>query len=95
MNWLTPPLRPGTWAQSPRVRRGPPSIVLAADDKATTPRLCSRAELRVHAVEYGLGKLAGAITAEAALSFLGLGTQRPTRPTPAWGSMLNPAQSLT
>lgn len=34
--------------------------------------------------------MAGAITAEATLSFLGLGTQPPT---PAWGSMLNLAQS--
>jgi peptide/nickel transport system permease protein len=33
--------------------------------------------------------MAGAITAEATLSFLGLGTQPPT---PAWGSMLNLAQ---
>ncbi|HEY3247939.1 MAG TPA: ABC transporter permease [bacterium] len=33
---------------------------------------------------------AAAITAEAALSFLGLGTQPPT---PSWGSMLNIAQS--
>ncbi len=33
---------------------------------------------------------ANAITAEAALSFLGLGTQPPT---PSWGSMLNTAQS--
>ncbi len=34
--------------------------------------------------------MAGAITAEAALSFLGLGTQPPT---PSWGSMLNIAQA--
>jgi peptide/nickel transport system permease protein len=34
--------------------------------------------------------MAGAIIAEASLSFLGLGTQPPT---PAWGSMLNIAQS--
>ncbi len=33
--------------------------------------------------------MAGAITAEATLSFLGLGTQPPT---PAWGAMLNIAQ---
>jgi len=34
--------------------------------------------------------MAGAITAEATLSFLGLGTQPPT---PSWGSMLNIAQA--
>lgn len=34
--------------------------------------------------------MATAITAEAALSFLGLGTQPPT---PSWGSMLNVAQA--
>jgi len=34
--------------------------------------------------------MAAAITAEAALSFLGLGTQPPT---PSWGSMLNIAQA--
>ncbi len=34
--------------------------------------------------------MAGAVTAEAALSFLGLGTQPPT---PSWGSMLNIAQA--
>jgi peptide/nickel transport system permease protein len=33
---------------------------------------------------------AAAITAEATLSFLGLGTQPPT---PSWGSMLNIAQA--
>ena len=36
-------------------------------------------------VQASLG-MAGAITAEAGLSFLGLGTQPPT---PSWGSMLN------
>src|SRR5438552_3037978 len=35
-------------------------------------------------------EMAGAITAEATLSFLGLGTQPPT---PSWGSMLNIAQA--
>src|SRR2546427_4326871 len=35
--------------------------------------------------------MAGAITAEAALSFLGLGTQPPT---PSWGSLLNIAQAF-
>src|SRR2546428_8869370 len=34
--------------------------------------------------------MAGAVTAEAALSFLGLGTQPPT---PSWGSMLHNAQA--
>ncbi len=40
----------------------------------------------------GTFAIAGAILAEASLSFLGIGV-RP--PTPTWGSMLNRAQSLT
>ena len=56
---------------------------------ATTPRILSRhvipAALPAVTVQATLG-MGGAILAEAALSFLGLGVQPPT---PSWGTMLN------
>jgi peptide/nickel transport system permease protein len=56
---------------------------------ATTPRILSRhiipATLPAVTVQAALG-MGGAILAEAALSFLGLGVQPPT---PSWGTMLN------
>jgi peptide/nickel transport system permease protein len=56
---------------------------------ATTPRILSRhiipATLPAVTVQATLG-MGGAILAEAALSFLGLGVQPPT---PSWGTMLN------
>ena len=56
---------------------------------ASTPRLLLRhvlpAALPAVLVQATLG-MAGAIIAEAALSFLGLGVQPPT---PSWGTMLN------
>ncbi|MGI9153611.1 MAG: ABC transporter permease [Rubrivivax sp.] len=78
------------------------AVAVWARDYVTAARACGRGPWAI-TVDHVLPNIAGvlivqatiqfaiAILAEAALSYLGLGTQPPT---PSWGRMLNEAQSL-
>ena len=80
---------PGAGAQARRVRRSPPRRWAPCDRRVLLRHLLPNVRTQV-IIAATLG-IAGAIMAEAALSFVGLGAQPPT---PSWGAMVADGRDL-